>query len=82
MPAPPALSDGAIRGVYAVLRRRHVTCLERSLVLQRWLAAHGDSRAVIIGVTRPGDDFHAHAWLEGEFPCHPGYEELTRRAPR
>jgi hypothetical protein len=79
-PTPPAIPGEAVRGVYAVLRRRRATCLERSLVMQAWLAAHGDARALIIGVTPPGENFHAHAWLEGEYPCHPGeFTELTRR---
>lgn len=48
----------------AVLRARRATCLERSLVLQRWDADHGRRVAIVVGVThRP---FRAHAWLEGE----------------
>jgi hypothetical protein len=62
------------------LRRREPTCLERSLVLQRWLAAHGDPRDVIIGVLAPAAGFGAHAWLEGERPSSP-FRELTRVAP-
>jgi len=78
--APPSLPPHALRGVQAVLRRREPTCLERSLVLQRWLAAHGDRRDVIIGVLAPADGFGAHAWLEGEIPSSP-FRELTRVAP-
>lgn len=73
-----------MRGVAAVLHRRRARCLERSLVLQTWLAAHGDPRDLIVGVTRPGEDFSAHAWLEGEDPCHgtlAGFHEITRRPP-
>jgi hypothetical protein len=66
LPAPPSLPDGAARGVLAVLRRTSPTCLERALVLQRWLVAHGISRDVIIGVTAPAAGFAAHAWLEGD----------------
>ena len=33
--------------MHAVLRRREPSCLERSLVLQRWLAAHGERRGVL-----------------------------------
>jgi hypothetical protein len=64
--APPALGRTAEWGVDAVLRRTPSTCLERSLVLQRWLAAQGDRRDVVIGVQAPSTGFRAHAWLEGE----------------
>jgi hypothetical protein len=77
VPAPPSLPDRAGRGVHAVLRRASGTCLERALVLQCWLAAHGSSRDVVIGVTSPAGDFVAHAWLEGEDDAR-GYAELTR----
>jgi hypothetical protein len=50
------------------------------LVLQRWLAAHGDQRDVIIGVLAPAEGFGAHAWLEGETPSSP-FQELTRVVP-
>jgi hypothetical protein len=76
VPAPPRAVPGADRGVHAVLRRLRPSCLERSLVLQRWLAARGDRRAVVIGVEASGGRFRAHAWLEGE-PA-PGFQELTR----
>lgn len=75
--APPRLPEGAARGVSAVLRRTSPTCLERALVLQRWLAEHGSARDVIIGVTAPSDGFAAHAWLDGEEHGH-DYAELTR----
>lgn len=78
--SPPALPDEAGRGVAAVLRRRNDTCLVRALVLQAWHQSQGRSRDVIIGVTAPGDDFRAHAWLDGDDPCHwEGFTELTRR---
>ena len=51
---PPGLPDRRIRGVAVMLSRRGATCLERSLVLQRWLAAHGSAADVLIGVARPG----------------------------
>lgn len=77
VPEPPVLPDHAGRGVLAVLRRWDHTCLERSLVLQRWEAAHGSEREVIIGVMGPSSDFKAHAWLEGE-PQEGVFEELMR----
>ena len=78
VPAPPALPAGATRGVLAVLRRQPSTCLERALVLQRWLAAHGDNHEVIIGVAKPSSGFTAHAWLDHETDASLGHEELLR----
>jgi hypothetical protein len=67
--------------VFAVLRSVDPTCLQRSLVLQRWMASQGDSRAVIVGVVGPRN-FKAHAWLDGETPPPAaGFAELTRIAP-
>jgi hypothetical protein len=63
---PPRLRDSAGRGVLAVLRRTPSTCLERALVLQRWHAAHGNERDVIIAVRGSTNDFAAHAWVDGE----------------
>jgi len=76
---PPALPASARRGVLAILRRRPSTCLERALVLQRWLAARDDRRTVVIGVTAPGPGFRAHAWLEGEHA--PEFHEVARVPP-
>ena len=82
LPAPPPLPKSAIRGVEGLLRHRQPTCLERALVLQRWLLAQGEPRAIIIGVTAPSDGFTAHAWLLGrEDPIAPLYHELTRLEP-
>ena len=77
---PPALPDEAIRGVGAVLRRRDDSCLVRALVRQRWHAAHGARRDVVIGIARPNGKFLAHAWLEGDSPCHDEhFVELSQR---
>jgi hypothetical protein len=66
--------------VRAALRRRGHPCIERSLVLQAWHAAHGEPRDVIVGVTAPREEFRAHAWLDGEEPCAgERFVELTRR---
>lgn len=82
MTQPPLLPDHALRGVHAVLRRRDATCLERSLVLQKWFLRRGVARDVILGVTSPRTGFAAHAWLDGE-PGEAGtYHELRRLAPR
>jgi hypothetical protein len=79
---PPHLPEQAVRGVNGVLRRRSATCLERSLVLQKWYFARGIARDVVVGVTAPGDGFAAHAWLEGE-AAESGkpFHELRRLVP-
>jgi Transglutaminase-like superfamily len=64
--APPHLPRAAERGVHALLRRRPASCLEKVLVLQRWYAAVGESREIVIGVKGPVDEFTAHAWLDGD----------------
>jgi hypothetical protein len=77
VPEPPAVPVGAGRGVNAALRRRPASCLERALVLQRWEAAQGRRRDIVIGVTAPAD-FSAHAWLDGD-PAEAGpFTELVR----
>jgi hypothetical protein len=82
LPSPPTLPASAIRGVEGLLRRREPTSIERALVRQRWLAAHGDRRAIAIGVTAPSSGFIAHAWLVGEDdPQASAFHELTRLAP-
>lgn len=63
---PPHLPADAVRGVRALLARRPHSCLEGALVQQRWLAAYGDPRDVVIGVVAPGEAFGAHAWIEGD----------------
>lgn len=80
VPKPPPLPPSARRGVVSALRRRGATCLMRSVVLQQWDASHGHRRDLVIGVTAPSEGFRAHAWLEGEVPCHDeGYRELLRQ---
>jgi hypothetical protein len=78
VPEPPVLPRRATRGVAAVLRRAPSTCLERSLVRQRWLASQGRRVDVLIGVTA-ADAFEAHAWLDGDpDPAAARYHELKR----
>jgi hypothetical protein len=76
--APPRrpLPAGAVRVVLALLRLRRATCLERSLILQAWLAARGEQRDVVIGVRGDGP-VRAHAWLDG-LEDGAGYVELHR----
>jgi hypothetical protein len=79
LPAPPRLRGGDTT-VRAVLRARRASCLERALVLQRWLGARGDPRDVVIGTTGPAD-FEAHAWLDGEAGTGTRFVELARLPP-
>ena len=77
--SPPRLPASARVGVLAVVRRRPSTCLERALVLQRWEADHGEPTDVVIGVRGGGDDFRAHAWLEGMPDAGPhAFHEILR----
>lgn len=83
LPPPPLLPERGRRGVVAVLRRTGASCLVRATVLQAWDLAHGRRRDVVIGVTAPSAGFRAHAWLDGDHPCHStGFEELTRLPAR
>lgn len=80
VPAPPPLPGEAVRGVRGVAWVSHATCLERSLLLQRWLVAHGEAHDVLVGVGPSARDFEAHAWIEGYDPeeSGAGFEVLTR----
>jgi len=78
--APPTTRPVDRRAVLAVLRARGASCLERSVVLQRFDAAAGRPRALIIAVGRPGGGFRAHAWLEGDPEPDIGLHEILRRA--
>lgn len=80
---PTGLPPTADAGIHAVLRRLPSTCLERAVVLQRWLAAQGDPREIVIGVMRHDGQFKAHAWVAGEADeLAPGFQELLRVAPQ
>jgi hypothetical protein len=64
--APPRLPSTAVSGLTVTTRCMRATCLERSLLLQKWLLAHGRPYTLVIGVPAPGvEPFIAHAWLEG-----------------
>ena len=83
IPAPPEVGDSSLGGVTRALRRGGASCLERALVLQRWHAAHGRPRDVVIGVARSAGAFKAHAWLDGEpAEAERPYRELTRISSR
>jgi hypothetical protein len=81
--APPRLDPRGIRGVESALRFRGATCLERSLIVQRWLVAHGNRHEVAVGVAGGADAVDAHAWIlgyDGDEPTE-GYSVLTCVAP-
>ncbi len=79
---PPRLRADAVRGVRALLARRAHSCLEGALVQQRWLAAYGEPRDVVIGVLAPGEAFGAHAWIDGDpAAAAEQYLELRRVHP-
>ncbi len=73
--APMAPAAHAI--VLLVLRFGRARCLSRSAVRQAWLAAQGDPRDLVVGVTAPSMGFRAHAWLDGD-PDGAGFTELSR----
>jgi hypothetical protein len=83
--APRAASPRGVRGVEASLRLRRATCLERSLIVQRWLMAYGSLHDVLVGVNGGTGSMEAHAWIdrydsedEGDGE---GFRVLTRVAP-
>ena len=79
-PSAPKLPAAAELGVSASLRLRREACLVRAAVRQQWFAAHGSPRDIVIGVRGPAHEMTAHAWLDGDSPCHSeGFEELLRR---
>ena len=80
VPEPPPLPEHAVVGVRGLTVFARATCLERSLLLQRWLAAHGRRHDVLVGVGGDTRRLAAHAWVEGYDPdaAADGYEVLTR----
>jgi Transglutaminase-like superfamily len=79
---PPPLPHRAARGVAFVLSPLRPSCLERALVLQRWLAAHGLMHEVVVGVNKVGAQFTAHAWVDVEEPWQRGeFDEIARLGP-
>lgn len=83
VPAPPVVSEPARNAVTAILRVRKATCLEQAFLQQRWASAKGIDKEVVIGVTAPSSGFRAHAWLEGDDPCHSyDFVEIRRQAAR
>jgi hypothetical protein len=81
LPPLPSEPEAAARGIRFVLRRLPTTCLERAMIEQRWEAARGNPRDVLVGVRGGAGGFGAHAWLDGEEPPDTGYRELLRIEP-
>jgi hypothetical protein len=83
VPSAPPVPESAARAVRLVLSRESPSCLERSLVLQRWFLAHGVARDVVVGTSgNASNEFTAHAWVDGEpVPDGPGYIAMIRLAP-
>jgi hypothetical protein len=63
---PPYATPWLTRLVAARLTMLRATCLERSLIMQRWLMAIGRPHDVLIGVKAPRETTIAHAWLDHE----------------
>jgi transglutaminase superfamily protein len=80
LPNAPNVAHSSLPAVDYVLRRNGATCLPIAIVRQAWFAAQGSRRDLVVGVTKPSRGFEAHAWLEGDPPCHSyGFHELLRR---
>jgi hypothetical protein len=81
---PPASRAASVRGIELALRACRATCLERSLVVQRWLLAQGRDHDVLVGVAGGADAVDAHAWIHRyDADVHgEGYQVLTRVGPR
>ncbi len=75
---PPALDVRSRSAMNAGLRLRRASCLERALLRQRFDAANGVQRTLIIAVTSPADGFRAHSWLEGDRQQDTSMREIVR----
>jgi hypothetical protein len=82
--SPPSSSAASVRGVELALRLGRATCLERSLVVQRWLLSQGRAHDVLVGVAGGVDALDAHAWVDRYDAAAQGagYDVLTRVGPR
>lgn len=81
---PPTTQRGSLFGARVALWLRHATCLERSLIIQRWFAARGTGLDVIVGVRNPTAQkgAMAHAWVEHFDPDFaPTFLEIRRIDP-
>ncbi|MBJ7472986.1 MAG: lasso peptide biosynthesis protein [Solirubrobacteraceae bacterium] len=81
VPPPPTVRRGSLRGARLALRRDSASCLEKSLVIQRWYASSGIALDVIVGVRHPDlkDGPTAHAWVEHfDADCSDRFAEIRR----
>jgi hypothetical protein len=76
---PPYAARWLTGPVAIRLAMQHATCLERSLIMQRWLMAIGRPHDVLIGVRSPRETTVAHAWLDHEDSR--GHHVLMRLPP-
>ena len=72
--------------VHGALRRVGASCLTRSLVLHTMLAKSGAASTLVVGASRSGGRFRAHAWVEVDgrivsVDGADGYEPLYRLGP-
>ncbi len=79
--APPSATRLGVRGVEAALRMRGATCLERSLIVQRWLMASGSPHDVLVGVAGSSRSMEAHAWIQRYDREEEDFHVLTRVLP-
>jgi hypothetical protein len=77
---PPYAAPWLTGLIAARLAMLHATCLERSLIMQRWLMAIGRPHDVLIGVKAPRETTIAHAWLDHEDAL--GHHILMRLPPQ
>ena len=83
VPPPPTTAPGSLRGARVALRVQRASCLERSLVIQRWWASNDVALDVIVGVRHPTrhDGAPAHAWVEHfDADCSDRFAEIRRVA--
>jgi hypothetical protein len=79
VPDPPYAAPWLTGLIAARLAMLHATCLERSLIMQRWMMAIGRPHDVLIGVKSPRETTIAHAWLDHE--DSQGHHVLLRLPP-
>jgi hypothetical protein len=56
--------DSLARAIASIGARVHANCLEQGLALVMLLRAASVPSRLVIGVSRPGPRFSAHAWVE------------------
>lgn len=81
VPPPGVTGPGSLKGARAALRLERASCLERSLVIQRWWSSNDIALDVIIGVRHPTrhDGAPGHAWVEYyDEDCSDRFAEIRR----